>query len=287
MSPLPAFHVTAGAVCGGALAQCGAGGAPGPGVALSTEELAWWSQRLTRANEPNPDFNASLGAATAVTMALYAARRTGVGQAVETRMMASNAYTLSEHFVDYEGRPPRRFPDPDIYGLHALYRLYEAAGGWVFLAAPDDADFRRLCASIGRLDLLDDDRFADPTARAANDGALAKELAALFATRDAAGWQQALTDHGVACVEVHDGLHASYMLDAPWAKELRFVETATAEGSGPYDRYGRSVQATRDLGPLGAADVAGSHTRALLAELGYADDAVETLLAAGVVGAAE
>jgi crotonobetainyl-CoA:carnitine CoA-transferase CaiB-like acyl-CoA transferase len=60
MSAKPAFHVTAGAVCGGALAQSGGDGAPGPDVVLSDEELARWSERLTRSNEANPDFNAAL-----------------------------------------------------------------------------------------------------------------------------------------------------------------------------------------------------------------------------------
>ena len=73
MSEKPAFHVTAGAICGGALAQAGGDGAPGPDVELSDEELAWWSRHLTQCNEANPDFNAALVAAAAVTMALYVA----------------------------------------------------------------------------------------------------------------------------------------------------------------------------------------------------------------------
>src|ERR1700738_2902254 len=44
MSARPAFHVTAGAVCGGALAQSGQGVAPGPEVELSADDLAYWSQ---------------------------------------------------------------------------------------------------------------------------------------------------------------------------------------------------------------------------------------------------
>ena len=60
--------MTAGAICGGALAQIGADGPPAPDVVLSDDELAWWSNRLTRANEPNPDFNAALALAAATTM---------------------------------------------------------------------------------------------------------------------------------------------------------------------------------------------------------------------------
>jgi crotonobetainyl-CoA:carnitine CoA-transferase CaiB-like acyl-CoA transferase len=285
MSRLPAFHVTAGAICGGALAQCGGSGAPGPDVELAPEELAEWSQRLTRANEANPDFNAALGAATAVAMALYAVRRSGTGQAVETRMMASNSYALSEHFVDYAARPPRRFADAGLHGLHACNRLYETADGWVLLAAPDDADFRRLCDAIDRADLARDERFVDSDARQVHDDALAETLGAVFATQVAAVWQQTLTQRGVACVAVNTGPHAAYVLDAPWAESLRFVETSTEGGAGPYRRYGRSVLTDHDLGALGSAHAAGAHSRALLEELGYAPDRVESLLHSGVVGA--
>jgi crotonobetainyl-CoA:carnitine CoA-transferase CaiB-like acyl-CoA transferase len=271
MSPLPAFHVTAGALCGGALAQIGSRGAPGPDAVLSDDEIAWWAQLLGRANEPNPDFNAALALAAAVTMAVYATRRSGVGQRVETRMMASNAYALAEHFVDFPGRPPRRFPDAEVLGIDARNRLYETADGWVFLAAPGERDLARLGAALGET-LSDDDALAD-------------ELAERFRKQDAATWERQLTAHGVACVQVHNGAHAAYIFDAPWARELGFVDTAAPAGLGPYPRYGRTVITTRDVGPLGAADVAGAQTRALLAEIGYADATIDTLLANGVIGA--
>jgi crotonobetainyl-CoA:carnitine CoA-transferase CaiB-like acyl-CoA transferase len=285
MSPLPAFHVTAGAVCGGVLEQCGSGGAPGPGVELSPDELAWWSSRLLRANESHPDFNAALAVAAAVTMALFAVRRTGLGQAVETRMMASNAYALSEYFIDYPRRPARRFADAGIHGPHALYRLYETRDGWVFLATPGDRDFARLCDALGSPEVATDHRFRDAERRRANDDHLVQLLAARFLQRDASSWQRELTEHGVACVQVNDAPHAAYIFDAPWASELGFVATSAESGLGPYLRYGRSLQTARDVGPLGAADVAGAQSRRILAEIGYTAHDVESLIAAGVVGA--
>jgi crotonobetainyl-CoA:carnitine CoA-transferase CaiB-like acyl-CoA transferase len=284
MAPRPAFHVTAGAVCGGALAQCGRDGAPGAEAELSDDELAAWSQRLSRCNESNPDFNAALGAAAALTMALYARERTGLGQSLETRMMLSNAYTLAEHFVDYAGRPDRVLPDAQLYGLHALSRLYRAGDGWVYLAAGADDDFARLCAVAGRAGLADDARFRDRGGRERHDGELAAELERLFSERGAASWERDLTAAGVACVQAHDGPYAAYVFDSPWACELGHVDTAAATGLGPYPRYGRVVRTERDVGPLGAADHAGAQTRAILAEIGYDDGLVADLLGAGVVG---
>jgi crotonobetainyl-CoA:carnitine CoA-transferase CaiB-like acyl-CoA transferase len=283
MSARPAFHVTCGAVCGGALAQAGQGNPPPPDVELNADQLARWSQYLTRSNEANPDYNAGLAAAAAITMALFARERTGVGQELETRMMLSNAYTLSEHFIDYEGRPARVFPDHDLFGLGALHRLYRASEGWVLVVAPDDRQFARFAEAIGRPALAGDARFADGAARAAHDAELAGELEAVLATRPAAAWERDLTARGVACVEVNVGGHASYIFDAPWAESLGFVEMTAATGFGPYRRYGRAVRAAWDPGLSGAADRLGAHTRQVLAGVGYDDDAVDKLLAMGVV----
>jgi crotonobetainyl-CoA:carnitine CoA-transferase CaiB-like acyl-CoA transferase len=262
--------VTAGAICGGALAQAGRAGAPGPDVELGDEERAWWSERLSRCNESNPDVNAAVVTAAAVTMALQARARTGAGQAVETRMMGANAYALSEHFIEYPGRPPRALPDAELYGIHARYRLYRARDGWIFLAATDDRSFSRLCHALDRTLPVEDHR-------------LAQELEAAFRERPVDAWVRELTAAGVACVRAHDGTHADYVFGAPWAERLGFVEDASATGSGPYPRYSRVVRTTRDVGPLGAADAAGAQTRDILVELGYDDNQVAAMLSHGIV----
>jgi crotonobetainyl-CoA:carnitine CoA-transferase CaiB-like acyl-CoA transferase len=285
-APRPAFHVTAGAVCGGARAQAGAGNPPPPGAALTLDDLVHWSRYLTRSNEANPDYNGGLASAAAVTMALWARERTGEGQALETRMMRSNAYTLSEHYIDYAGRPPRSLPDHDLYGLRALYRLYEAAEGWVFMAVAGDRDFGRLCAVLGRPGLATDASFATAEARAANDAALASELAAAVATRTAAEWEADAVAAGLALVESNAGVHASYILDSPWAEELGFVETTTATGAGPYRRYGRGVRTEHPLAQTTGAGEAGTATRRVLVSVGYDDEEIDKLLASGVVSAA-
>ncbi|HXY92457.1 MAG TPA: CoA transferase, partial [Acidimicrobiia bacterium] len=284
MAARPAFHVTAGAICGGALEQSGGDGAPGPGVTLGDAELAWWSERLTRCNESHPDFDAALVVAAAATMALYARARTGDGHTVETRMMASNAYALSEYFVDYAGRPPRVFPDAGLHGLNALYRLYRTRDGWVFLAATDDDEFGRLCDALGVPGLPRDERFVSRDVRAQHDVELGRELEAAFGQRDTDGCERDLTAARVPCVRAHQGTHADYIFDAPWSSRLALREQARAAGFGPYPRYGRVVRTQRDVGPLGAADAAGAQTRTILAELGYADADVAAMLARGAVG---
>jgi crotonobetainyl-CoA:carnitine CoA-transferase CaiB-like acyl-CoA transferase len=148
--------------------------------------------------------------------------------------------------------------------LHPGVRLYEAADGWVFVAATDDAAQQRLAASLG---------VEDPA-----------EWAARFTTRPVDEWVHDLGAAGVTCVRVHDGLYADYVLSSPWAEPLGFTEQSADGGMGPYVRYGRVVETAHDLGRPGPADRAGAQTVAILGELGYPDDEIDNLLARGILG---
>ena len=145
----PAYHPTAGALCGEALAQLGAGGLPAPDRPLSSDDLARQAHRNELANETNPDPNAAVATATAALLALYHRARTGEGQAVETSMLCSNAWALSADYVDHPGRPPREAADAGLHGLCALYRLYATAEGWVFLACPSPPGLGRAVPGPG------------------------------------------------------------------------------------------------------------------------------------------
>ena len=76
-------------------------------------------------------------------------RRGGGGQMVRINMQVANAWANHDDFLAYEGKPARQSVDSGHHGLHARYRLYPTADGWVFLAATTDAEFARFCASAG------------------------------------------------------------------------------------------------------------------------------------------
>src|SRR5690606_642535 len=97
---------------------------------------------------------------------------------------------------DYEGRGPVRAADEQLLGLSALYRLYECADGrWIFLAAPQDAEWTALVAVLtehadAAAPLAADERFATADLRREQDAELASELAAIFCSRPAAEWER-------------------------------------------------------------------------------------------------
>ena len=76
--------------------------------------------------------------------------------------------------VEYEGRPETAAPDDGLFGYGARYRLYQAADGWIYLAAPAEREWEALASALaGEADLAGDARFADEAGRRAHDGDLA------------------------------------------------------------------------------------------------------------------
>ena len=177
---------------------------------MSIDEIAAVAKQLKRANDGTADHSTAMVNAVGLVLGLYARERTGSAQYVESTMIAANAYLNIDDFYWHVGKQPRPLPDRDGYGLHALYRLYQAKTGWVFLACLFEDEWEALCRTIDRRDLRDDPRFAIREAREKNDDALADELAEVFASEDPLHWEKLLTAADVACVKAEDrGMYSS------------------------------------------------------------------------------
>ncbi len=278
----PCAHPIPGAALGGAYMQSGLGHplAKAEGLAQIREE----ARRLMRANEVNPDPNASMTAATAAMLGLYAARRLGVGQQVFVDMMGASAYANSDDALWYEGKPERPTLDADLYGLGALYRLYPAKGDtWVFLGVVTEDEWRALCRGTGRDALASDPRFATAEARAANDTALIEELTAVFASDGADAWEARLIPEGVGCVRADKDSVGTFFLNAPHSQANELAPEVDHMYWGKYRRHGPIVTFDRMPGAYRGGSIGGDSTDSLLAELGYDASMVVDLRSRGIV----
>ena len=280
----PSAHPLPGAVLGGALHQAGA--AMPPATVESLDEIREAGRWLFRANEANPDPNTSMVILSATLIGLHARSRTGDGQQIQLSMLGANAYANSDDFLDYAGKPPRAPVDAELYGVGALYRLYEARDGWLFLAAPSEHEWAALAAALERIagvDLRAEPRFADAAARKEHEAELSRALAAVFEQRDAAEWERLLIAAGVGCVEAGAVDTGTFLLEDEHAAVNGFAPTAHHALWGDYRRWGPTVTFSDTPSEPGAGAMAGEHTDALLAELGFDAPTIEELRDAGVV----
>jgi crotonobetainyl-CoA:carnitine CoA-transferase CaiB-like acyl-CoA transferase len=224
------------------------------------------------------DSNAAMALLTGLTLALYHKQQTGEGQFVATSMVSGNMWAYADDAVRYEGKIPLPMTDPDLNGITALYRLYEAAsGGWVFLAAPRQDEWEALARTVGRDDLVTDARFATAADRAANDEALATELSSVFATRKADEWEALLVPQGVACVEPYPATMSEFSATDPVLRETGLVAEVDHPTFGRIVRHGLPVRFSETPGRLAPGCVLAQHTRPILEELGYSPERIAEL----------
>jgi crotonobetainyl-CoA:carnitine CoA-transferase CaiB-like acyl-CoA transferase len=252
-----AFHSTPHTLAGGGFLQAGSGNPP--------------------ADDSYPDPGSGLGAATALALGLLARERTGEGQSLETTMLCSTGYVHSGDLVLYEGRPARRLPDKGQHGPEALYRLYPCQEGWIFLAAPQEFEWRRLALALDRPGWLDDPRFTSRATRLSHDADLTDQLAALFATRPADDWVRDLRAADLAIARADGDTTEDYLLENDLLIPMEHPDF------GKYWRPGLTVDFPSMPGRLAPPTGIGEYTRPLLAELGYSPAEVEELFQDRVV----
>lgn len=272
----PCSHPIAGALSGGAIYQAG-GGMPPPATD-DIDALLEGARRMMRANEVNPDPSTAMIVATAGMLGLYAMRERGTGQRINVDMMLANAWANFDDALRYAGKPSRAAVDSEGFGLHALYRLYPCASGWVFIAVRGEANFSALCAALG---LAADARFADDKSRRANDAALAEQIGVALKKAGAAAWEQKLSHLG--CVEAGGPQNGEFWLPDLHIRANGFVRPTPHKRYGEIHRHGPLMAFSAAEMRCGPGVLAGEHVDELLAELGYDAAAIAALRTEGVV----
>ncbi len=288
----PAYAPTIGAGIGSAMSQVAPGIFQEDPATATLDQIKAISLRLRAAasGPGNADGVSSLTVGTALLLGLVARERTGVAQEMLTSMLCSTAWTNSADMVEYAGKRPAPAPDPELWGYGALYRIYQAAGGWVFLAAPQGNEWQPLCQVAGTLggpDIAADARFATPQARRANDGALTEALARFFKTRSAQEWEQAFRPFDVACVEVSAGSMFRFCLRSPVMQENGFVTEVEHPVFGRHPRLAPVVSLSKTPGLARPGVMVGQQTEAVLREFGYSDAEIAACERAGVIKRAQ
>ena len=212
---------------------------------------------------------------TAVCTALMRRAKTGKGDRLDVNLMqTAAAFQASKimEFVDEGGNPPP---------LYTPSGIFQTSDGYMLVSAMRDAHFIALCGVIGRPDLGKSPPYIDIPSRNENAKSLVAELKTEFLKQPTEYWTGRLLDAGVMAEKVNnygdwlDDEHAKAVNAYEWVDHPDFGRLPVANIPG--------FKPLRDTRDRAKAPDPGQHSREILSSFDLSEDAVEKLIADGVV----
>ena len=230
------------------------------------------------------DAGTGMQAALAVTAAWAQKQRTGQGQLIELSMQEAMTYYLrtAVSHTHYGEVPARRGGN----GSNPFVSLYpckgDGANDYVFVMAVNPRMWAGVVEAIGKPELLEDERFADPAQRHANRHLLSEEIAAWTRTRTKREAMTALAEAGVCASQVYE---TSDLFTDPHLLERDFIHELHHADHGDIRLLGWPARMSRSRVEMRAAPLLGEHTDEVLADdLGLDADDLAGLRERGAIG---
>jgi formyl-CoA transferase len=250
------------------------------------QAISGFQSQFTDMTDPRPlgpassDQLTAMYAAFGIVSALYARQQTGRGQRLEVNMMAASMAFLTEPVANYliEGE----ISDPHLRPKRSQSYAVIAGDGkplGIHLSSPHKF-WVGLCTAMGRLDLMEDERFKEQPSRVRNYDALRAEITEAFKARPRDEWLALLLEHDVPVAAINT------IPEALADEQAQFLGIAEYVGEGerrvglaksPIDFSGTAYRA--ELPP---PDI-GEHNTAILGALGYDAAAADQMQRDGAI----
>ncbi len=148
------------------------------------------------------DLVAGLMLGKAITAALFAREKIGVGQRIDTSLLEAEVASLINAGSNYlvGGKIPTRWGNahPNI----VPYQNFKTADGYLVIGVASEVIWKRFCAAVGREALAEDPRFQNNSQRVEHRAELIALLSEMFIQRDNETWFKLLTGAEVPCAPV-------------------------------------------------------------------------------------
>jgi crotonobetainyl-CoA:carnitine CoA-transferase CaiB-like acyl-CoA transferase len=234
-----------------------------------------------KAGIPVADIAAGMYAFSSILAALLRRGRSGEGATLDITMFEALGEWMGfpAYFTAYGGTPP-----PRSGAYHATivpYGPFRAGdGSAVFLSVQNEREFARFCESVlGDKALASDPRFSSGPARMQNREALHAAIERAFSQLTSSQVVERLEAADIANARLNS---MQEFWRHPQLKE-RGRWSQVGSPAGPLDALKPPFNISGFEPRMDPVPALGQHTRALLAELGYADAEIEALSASGAV----
>jgi crotonobetainyl-CoA:carnitine CoA-transferase CaiB-like acyl-CoA transferase len=235
-----------------------------------------------RMGVPMGDLGGSLFCALAISAALYAREKTGLGRKMDIALMDClvSLLTYVGQYYLLDGKVPG--PMGSAHVSVVPYQAFPTQDIYIVVAVFVEKFWRAVCRVLGLEELVDDPRFADNDRRRDHREELIPILEDVFRTRPGEEWLRLLSKAGVPCGPINtlDRVFAD-----PQVAARNMVVEMDHPKVGRFRSIGNPVKMPAMLeGPFEPPPMHGQHTEEVLGEvLGYSPERIKELAKKGVI----
>jgi crotonobetainyl-CoA:carnitine CoA-transferase CaiB-like acyl-CoA transferase len=226
------------------------------------------------------DHSSGIFAVHGIMAALLARQKTGRGQFVDVSLLQVSLAFIESHVADYlnggEAVSRDNFPRGRIY----CFVCSDKKPLVIHLSAHQKA-WEGLLKAAGRMDLLEDARFATRKDRAEGHWEIVKILQETFRTQRRGHWLPRLDANQIPNAPINS---IQEVFNDPQIKHMGIPKQIDHPKMGKSNLIGSPINLS-DTPPqfFRPAPLLGEHTDEILARLGYGNEAIEDLRARGVI----
>ena len=228
------------------------------------------------------DLSSGMFGAIGILSAYVSRLTTGEGQFVSSSLFEAGVSLAIHESSEFWSQGTVPGPLGSGHRFSAPYQALRAADGYLNVGAGTDKLWEKMCAAIGREDLLADERFASNAKRMEHLEALEQELERTLRTEPVDVWVERIITAGVPAGPILD---YSQVLEDPHTLARGMVTEIEHPVAGTVKTLGSPVKLSKaQLGSIRPAPLLGQHTDEILTQFGLEADRIAGLRERGIVG---